>query len=333
MSLKSYLDRFLISKPPLVDFREGLLETILDSSIDAIITINEESKVIEWNKAAELMFGYGKKEAVGQDVTKLIIPVNYRAQHRVGIKRWLSNRSASKVLNQRLELPAIVRSGQEIPVELTVVASETTKGAIFTATVRNITERKRKSERIRLVQDEQKHRIKNIMAVIQSLAQRSFKDVDKEQVAPFLSRIFAMSKAYDILFMEDFKKVNLKDVVEAIIYTYEKGENFRISGVPFEIPSNAAVSFALVIHELSTNAVKYGALSVPEGYVEITWAKMGEKLLWAWQEFDGPAVNPEPKKGFGYSLITRAFTGEGETKLEFNTKGVKCTLSLVLDYK
>lgn len=312
-------------------FNEALVTTILNASFDAIVTIDTNSHVLEWNRAAETMFGFTRTEALGQDISRMIIPSTYRAQHRYGMKRWLQNKT-SNVLNSRLEIKAVNKEGQEFPVELTIVPVETQKGYIFTASIRDLTEYKKREEYRDLLQREQKHRIKNIMSVVQSLAQQSFKD-NPALVAPFLSRIFAMSKAQDILFAKDYISANLKDIVESNIYIHEKGDNFRIVGTPFELPPSAATSFSLVIHELCTNSVKYGALSVPKGYVNITWSVISGKLVWAWEEFNGPTVKENPVKGFGYRLITRSFTGQGDTKIEFNPKGLKCTLSLVFDDK
>lgn len=324
-SLKFISD--LINPP--AKYNEALITTIMNASLDALITMDLNGFVLEWNKAAEQMFGFTRKEAIGQDLSQLIIPSSYRAQHRYGLKRWAQNRT-STVLNQRLEVKAINSENLEFPVEITVVPVETDKGFIFTAAIRDLTEVNKERERRELIEREQKHRIKNIMTVVQSLAQQSFKE-NPDLVAPFLSRIYAMAKTHDLLFVKDYHGADLKDIVETGIYAYEKDNNFRISGIPYEVPANAAVSFSLLIHELCTNAIKYGALSVADGYVEITWAYIQGKLIWAWQEFKGPEVKPDPKKGFGYRLITRAFTGEGESTIEFNPRGLKCTLSLVLD--
>lgn len=318
------LDLIKLLANPKPNYDQALVKTMMNASLDAFITIDQESLVLEWNVAAERIFGYYRYEVVGKELVDFIIPHGLRNKHRVGLRRFLKD-GQSNILNKRIEVTVVNKDEVEFPVELTIIPVETDRGYIFTASIRDLTKIKSLKSRQDLVSREYKHRLKNLLSVIVGLAKQTLHGEDSPN---FLARLFAMSRVQDLLAERDWTNAVLSDIVEQGIYPYDKENRFRVQGVPYKIPSQAAVSFSLVIHELCTNAVKYGALSTEEGYVNITWTDLNGILVWSWQEFGGPPVKEPEEKGFGYRLINRAFSGEGETLVEFLPTGFKCTLKL-----
>lgn len=322
-----------LGRPP-KPYNEALLTSIMNATSSAFVTIDSDSKILEWNKAAEGLFGWTRDEAIGEMVTNLILPRRYISQHRLGMKNYIKS-GQSRILGQRVEVTALNKAGEELPIELTIQPMQSTRGILFTASINDLRETKKEEARRQLLMEELNHRIKNLMSVVQGVATQT---LHGEDAAFFTSRLFAMDKAHDILFKSGWKRANLYDIVTAGTYLYGGPEQFEILGSKqIDLPANSAISFALIVHELTTNAIKYGALSKKpdgtsyNGRVLITWAKIQDSLVWSWEEVGGPEVTEPTMTGFGTRLIKRAFSGEGVSVLEYKPTGIKCTMSL--DFK
>jgi PAS domain S-box-containing protein len=119
----------------------SLNRAVLENALDAVVGMNAEGSVIDWNAQAETMFGYSRQEALGQPMCELIVPESHREGHRQGMKRYLAS-GEGRILNQRIEVPALRRSGEEFPVELTVTPLETQSGTLFYSFIRDISKQK-----------------------------------------------------------------------------------------------------------------------------------------------------------------------------------------------
>ncbi|MBZ6078530.1 HWE histidine kinase domain-containing protein [Microvirga puerhi] len=200
-------------------------------------------------------------------------------------------------------------------------------------------ERAKSDARQRLLINELNHRVKNTLATVQSIAAQSFK-ADEPRMAreAFEARLFALSKTHDVLTRENWERVNLRDIAEEAMAPYrrEQVERFIIEGPALHVPPRIALPLAMVLHELSTNAVKYGAFSVDSGRVTIHWDLVegwDEKgLVLHWQEEGGPPVKIPTRKGFGSRLIERSLSRElsGKVVLDYRPSGLLCTISLPL---
>ena len=177
------------------------------------------------------------------------------------------------------------------------------------------------------------HRVKNTLAnvlSIISLTRRRTTDVD--QFADGLDgRVRALSATHDLLTQSEWGTTPLQDVLDVELAPYTQGHDsaLHLSGPHVELAPNDALSFGLAIHELATNAAKYGALSVPEGEVHVEWELAGEGLARiTWRERNGPPVAPQRKRGFGTELIEKIVAHElrHPVDLEFAPEGVRCTL-------
>jgi two-component system CheB/CheR fusion protein len=188
----------------------------------------------------------------------------------------------------------------------------------------------------RLLVDELNHRVKNMLTVVISLAQNSLR------VAPtlsafqevFLGRIHALTDAYSLLGREGWSKVQLRDLLMVTLKPFLSNEsvNVVLTGPPVLLEPRVALALGMTVHELTTNAAKYGALSVPDGTVDIRWAVENSDdtdcLVLKWVERNGPPVTPPDHRGFGMTLIERGFAYDvgGDAKVDFAPEGVTATL-------
>jgi two-component sensor histidine kinase len=203
------------------------------------------------------------------------------------------------------------------------------------AQVGRVFERKRNEDHRALLVDELTHRAKNTMAVVQGVANQTFRTATSVSEARdlFEGRLAAMSAAHDLLADAHWEQASMREIVEAAIGgSGSVLHRFRITGPDFGVPARIAVSLTLALHELCTNAFKYGALSVPTGEVSISWERQDESgFRFEWRENGGPPVRPPTRKGFGTSLLKRGLANElgGNLDLEFRSDGLRCTFDSV----
>jgi PAS domain S-box-containing protein len=206
--------------------------------------------------------------------------------------------------------------------------------------VGRVLERKRTEEHQRLLLNELNHRVKNTLAVIQSIAVQTFRGDAATPAArqAFESRLTALAGAHDLLTGRNWEAAPLAQVIEQAGIGCGAGpERVRIEGEDVELAPRTALSIAMALHELCTNAVKYGALSNEAGTVTVTWSlsrgQAGERRLrLCWIEEGGPPVAPPAGRGFGSRMIERGLASElgGTVELEFRPEGVRCVVEAPL---
>ena len=196
---------------------------------------------------------------------------------------------------------------------------------------RDITHRKRWEEQQNLLTRELSHRIKNSMAVIQSIARQTLRDMPAPLAAAFTGRIQALAAAHDLLIEKGWLAANVKDLATRQLAVV--GGRVRLAGPDVTVSPILATSLGLVLHELVTNATKYGALSVPQGIVDLSWELAGDegqrRVILTWQERGGPRVTPPDRAGFGSTLIERSLPG-ATVERRFEPEGLVCTIDLPL---
>ncbi|WP_240540115.1 PAS domain S-box protein [Salinarimonas soli] len=202
----------------------------------------------------------------------------------------------------------------------------------------DVTDKALAERRQGLLINELNHRVKNTLATVQSLAAQSFRDISPESGASlqrFNERLFALARAHDVLTRENWDGAELRSVLDEVLAPHRQGGRQRISmsGPRMRLSPRAALSLAMAVHELGTNAAKYGSLSVRDGCVNLTWTLDKAKLHLLWQESGGPAVEKPTRTGFGSRLISRYLAAElgGEVDLAFAPEGVRCVLSAPRD--
>ncbi len=190
-----------------------------------------------------------------------------------------------------------------------------------------------------LLVNELNHRVKNTLAVVQSLARQSFRDIAASPAGEaFDSRLQALSKAHDLLTVRAWRDADLRDVAEQALRPLAGPARVGLQGPSLIIAPKTAVSLAMALHELGTNAVKYGALSNDDGRVELRWQIDGtapsRRLRMLWQESGGPAVTPPQHSGFGMRMLERGLAAElsGLVRLHFEPKGLRCEIDTLLSH-
>lgn len=200
--------------------------------------------------------------------------------------------------------------------------------------------RRRAEEHQRLLINELNHRVKNSLATVQAIAHQTLRSPDVPEPArrAFTERLLALARAHDVLTEENWEGADLGEVVASALDPYggPDHDRFHMEGPPVRLEPKMALSLAMALHELATNAVKYGALSVPDGCVEISWALAGmdggRRLRLRWIEKDGPRVVAPSQTGFGSRLIERGLAAElqGEAHVDYAATGVICRIDAPL---
>jgi PAS domain S-box-containing protein len=195
----------------------------------------------------------------------------------------------------------------------------------------DITERKRAEERQKLLIDELNHRVKNTLAVVQGIAQLSFRDADIDPAvrAAFEGRLAALATAHELLTRGNWSPAPISEVLGGTLSGLGvAADSLSLAGPHVLLPPKTAVSIAIAAHELGTNALKYGALSVAGGRILIDWAVAAGQLSLVWREQGGPPVAPPRRRGFGTRLIERGLAAElgGTVEIAFLPEGVVCRI-------
>jgi PAS domain S-box-containing protein len=211
----------------------------------------------------------------------------------------------------------------------------------------DITEHKRAEEHLQLLVNELNHRVKNTLAIVQSLSAQSFSRTDMRSAEgvsrardAFEARLFALARGHDVLTRENWEGASLATVLDEAFAAYRKhsgdGEVFELEGTDLRVTPSMALSLSMALHELCTNALKYGALKMPGGRVRVAWetvpAASGSRLVMRWQESGGPPVSPPTRRGFGSRLIEGGLAREldGWVTLAYEPAGLVCTIDVPL---
>jgi two-component sensor histidine kinase len=200
---------------------------------------------------------------------------------------------------------------------------------------RDVTSEHRAREALNLINEELKHRVKNTIAVLGAVATQTFRDASsKADLEKYLERLAAFGRAHDLLTAANWAKAPLRDVINTALAPYGAGERrFTVSGPSLVVKSRQALALSLAIHELATNALKYGALTVASGHVSVTWRTEDDeatpKFIFIWQELGGPPVSEPARVGFGSGLISRVLQDDfrGSVEVTYESTGLICRLT------
>lgn len=202
--------------------------------------------------------------------------------------------------------------------------------------IEDVTERKRFEEHRETLVHELNHRIKNVMATVQAVASQTLRCATSLEVARinFGARLVALGKSHDLLTNENWAGADLRNIVSDTVKPLSaERDRFKIDGPRLWLLPGPTLSVSMALHELATNAAKYGALSTQEGHVDITWKLSGSgqdrRLSLRWSEAGGPPVTPPTRKGFGSMLIQKLLAAEldGEVEVSYKVSGVVCTIN------
>ncbi len=307
--------------------RSRFLWSIVENSNDAIITMNFEGIISSWNKAAERLFGYTAEETVGKSITILIPPDRsdeepaFLARIRRG--EHIDNH---ETVRQR-------KDGSLVDISLTISPVTNAEGEVVGASkiARDITERKRNDQHIAMLAREAEHRTKNILATVQATVNLSHSETADGLKRAIEGRIQALANVHSLFVKSRWGGAELSSIVSQELAPYLEGGEARAQtdGPHVWVPTNTAQTIAMTLHELATNAVKYGSLSVPEGHLCVKWSlAAGGQLTMRWIESGGPPAKKPARSGFGISVIKRMVQEEGEIHLDWRAEGLACEIVL-----
>lgn len=207
---------------------------------------------------------------------------------------------------------------------------------------RDITEFKIVQEQRELLIDELNHRVKNTLATVQSIASQTIRSGQEPNkvIATLEARLLALSQAHDHLSNTGWKSADFRSILTDVLGPFRSGQpdRIRLRGKPVRLSPNATVTMAMVVHELTTNAGKYGSLSCEEGRLSVTWGIRskgeGQVLRVQWREQGGPPVEPPERRGFGSRLIERGIAHQlgGSAAVKYDPSGLRCILEIPLIY-
>jgi PAS domain S-box-containing protein len=303
--------------------------SIVDNSDDVIITKNLDGIIMSWNNAAERVFGYTAEEAVGKPVT-ILIPPELRDEEptilaRIGRGERIDH---YETIRQR-------KDGSLINISLTVSPVRDAQGKIVGASkiARDISERKRSDEQIAILAREAEHRTKNILATVQATVNLSQSETPDGLKRVIEGRIQALANVHALFAEGRWKGAELTTLArrELAPYLHDNQARGHIDGPKLFLEPNTAQTIALILHELATNAAKYGALSVGKGHVEVKWSvAANDQLVLAWIENGGPAVEKPTRQGFGTRVMERMISEQhkGNLRLDWRAEGLACEIIL-----
>ena len=319
-----------------ISSRERYLEAIVQSAIDyAIISLDLDGIVTSWNDGARKILGWSADEMIGKPATAFFTEED--RQKGIPLLEMTAALSKGRGSDERWHLRAdgscFWASG-----EMMALKTEEEKVIGFVKILRDRTAEREQADRQRLMMHELSHRMKNTLSVVQSIAMQSMRtaaslDDAREKV---LSRISAYSKAHDILLQKQWLSATLDNIVETAraAIGWEESNRIRWSGPEVTLGPGAALSFSMVLHELLTNACKYGGLSNDEGHVEIDWCverlEDGDHLLLSWREIGGPEVLSPTRNGFGSRLVASSLRTYGEPVISYEPGGFALDVDMPL---
>jgi PAS domain S-box-containing protein len=307
---------------------EQWLASIIQSSDDAIVSKNLDGIITSWNKGAERVFGYTAEEAIGQPII-MVIPHD----------RWDEERTILTRIRrgERIDHFETVRQGKhgsKIVVSLTISPIKDAEGKIVGASkiARDITEQKRSQEQINTLAREAEHRSKNLLANVQAMVNLSQADAVEDLKKAIEGRIQALANVHSLFVATRWIGAELSAIAKQELAPYSAtGEKrVRIDGPQVLLEPNAAQAIAVILHELATNAVKYGALSEADGQIELIWSHEADgQLNLRWSETGGPAVKAPTRKGFGGRIMEQMIGQlKGKTRFDWNSEGLVCEITL-----
>ncbi len=309
---------------------EERLRATQENAPVAIAEIGRDGRFLSVNEARCRLTGHTRDELIGQHFAHVTAPGSLDDDLAL-----FARHVAGEVDTYTTESEFTHKDGHQGWARVTSTAIRNDDGVFRYAVrvVEDITERRAADRRQKLLIDELNHRVKNTLAVVQSIAAQSFKGErdPKDALQAFQGRLLALSEAHNLLTRESWEAAPIERIVENALQPFRGSNHFDMDGPMIRVGPKAAVSLALAFHELCTNAAKYGALSAPQGHVRITWFLEGEArsvFRLRWEESGGPEVRPPTRSGFGSRLVERGLAAElgGTVALRYPASGVVCEI-------
>jgi PAS domain S-box-containing protein len=306
------------------------LAAIVSSSPNAMLSLSPDGIILTWNAAAEQLFGYRASEVMGKSA-RLLFPDAQESEFTEINAEVRSGNPVHRDVQRRHKDGHLL----DLSVSVAPLYDEAGRVVGISSIVRDIGERKAREKHIEFLMRELAHRSKNLLAVVQAIAGQTarYSDSMSEFQTRFSERLHAMARAQDLLVARNWEGAQLTDLVRSLMapFTEDVSARIEMKGPEIELRPDAVHSLTLALHELATNAAKYGALSVPDGRVAVDWKVTDgtdRRFHMSWCEHDGPPVAPPERKGFGHVVIADMVGNalRGQVELRFDRSGLCWTL-------
>lgn len=304
----------------------------------AIVSYDGETGMIYCSPTYYEMFGNDMSWLKPVQDPELLM---FHPDDREKLRAYLDSIFDSDIERQELEYRIKGPSGDWIWVwdRLAITRDENRAPMRIIGALLDITHRKVAEEHLALVVHELNHRVKNTLTIVQSIATNTLRSQipQEEKLKLFEERLIALARTHDLLTKQGWEGANIRDIVELALAPYQQSgrQRFILCGPNIWVEAQASLSIAMALHELGTNASKYGSLSVDDGIVRITWVaenkEVGDDLEYTarleWREEKGPPVKKPSHKGFGSRLIQRSLANDpnGDVTIDYAPQGVVCT--------
>lgn len=308
-------------------------EIVIDSVHHPLVMLGKDRKLRSANRAFFDIYGLDPETAQGQRFSDLAEGAWDTEDLDGKLAEVASNGDRFTAFEVEQEFPGAGSRAMRID------ARRISERDLILLSILDITERKRHERRQKLLMSELSHRVKNALNTVQAIANQTLRhSTSAEEFADrFRARLQALARGHDLVVASDWRGARFEDLARRLLAPYLNDDDAQVSiDCPdTHLSPETAMSFALVLHELTTNAAKYGALSTPKGQVEVscTPSADNETVRFVWRERGGPKVEPPGHKGFGSRLIERAAESElnGQSRLSFDPEGVECVLVVPRD--
>jgi two-component sensor histidine kinase len=299
---------------------EAGLATILDGIGEGFYAVSRDWRILLFNSEAARHFRCKPEDVIGR-----VLWEAFPHTRNTGLAKLFHKVMASRE-TIRSETESIVVKGRWMAYRLFPLGDGL--GVVF----RDTTDRHVAEVQRDLLVKELEHRVKNTLTIVQSIAAQTFRhsNVDPAVQRAFEGRLITLSNVHAVLTQHSWDSAELHEVVHSALRAHGvPGEqHFTIDGPELRLSPQSAVAVSMAVHELATNAMKYGALSTAAGHVDVGWSVVGGRFRWSWRERGGPKVKVPRRKGFGSRMIERALALQlsGKVAIEYAAKGVVCTI-------
>lgn len=315
------------------------LNAVLDNASVAVFVMNEQQHCIYMNQAAEVLTGYTLAETQGRPLHD-VVHHTYPDGRPFPIHECAIDRAFPENNKEQGEEVFVHKDGSFYPIAFTAspIRDDDGKAIGTIIEVRDISSEKAAKERQALLINELHHRVKNTLTTVQSVMNFTFRTSDNMEAFQrgMTGRLSSLARSHSLLTDNEWTGADLQKIILAELEPYDDGRRLTLEGTLVHLPVDAALPIAMTVHELTTNAVKYGALSVPDGQLRIGWTTEqtanGTTLDLEWTESNGPLVTPPTRRGFGSTLLERVLAGQlgGTVTVSYPPEGARVRIQALI---
>ncbi len=304
---------------------EEQFRLLVEAAPNGMIVADNDGVITFVNKQTEKLFGYSRGELIGRSV-EVLVPEQFQGAYP-SLRAQFATQPETRPMGAGRDLYGLRKNKTEFPIEIGLNPFRAGDRLLAVASVIDITERKRNEQQIRfiMIMDELSRRSKNLLMVVLAIANQTVEHATSfsEFQANFDSRLMALARSYDLLVEKGWGGAPIEALIFAQLKPFmdQPVARLDVAGPPIMLTPEAAQNIGLALHELATNAMKYGALSSPEGRIVIRWdvddRQMQKKFRLSWQEQGGPPVNPPKHQGFGHRFLNHIAQESSDTGAGF----------------